>query len=77
KDIDILEEYEGDIDDMIMKKKIKVEHGMILRNQFERVRDKLSGASSPASTRANPPQQGFRGPGGGDFGGSGPPERSW
>jgi len=72
KDVDILEEYEGDIDDMIMKKKIKVEHGMILRNQFERVRDKLSGGSSAAPTRASPPQQGFGGGGGG-----GPPERSW
>ena len=73
KDLDILEEFEGDIDEMIMKKKVKVEHGMILRNQFERIRDKLSGGSSAAPTRASPPQQGF----GGSGGGGGPPERSW
>jgi len=81
KDADILEEYESDIDQMIMKRKVKVEHGMLLRNQFERIRDELSGGSSSAPSRSSPPQQGFRGPGGGQGGnfggGGGPPERSW
>ena len=42
KDADVLSEYEKDIDDLIMKKKVKVEHGMLLRNLFERIRDKIS-----------------------------------
>jgi hypothetical protein len=54
-DMDILKEYEGDIDQMILKKKVKVEHGMLLRNQFERIRDDIEG--TPAPTRSAPPQQ--------------------
>jgi len=41
KDIDILKEYEQDIDNAIINKKVKVEHGMLLRNMFERVRDEF------------------------------------
>ena len=41
KDIDILKEYEQDIDKAIINKKVKVEHGMLLRNMFERVRDEF------------------------------------
>ena len=40
-DLDILSEYEEGIDQVIMKKKVKVEHGMLLRNLFERKRDSL------------------------------------
>ena len=54
-DMDILKEYESDIDQMILKKRVKVEHGMLLRNQFERIRDDIEGA--PVPTRSAPPQQ--------------------
>lgn len=41
KDIDVLKEYESEIDKAIINKKVKVEHGMLLRNMFERVRDEI------------------------------------
>lgn len=41
KDIDILKEYEKDIDEAVIHKKVKVEHGMLLRNMFERIRDEF------------------------------------
>ena len=49
KDADVLSEYETDIDDLIMKKKVKVEHGMLLRNLFERIRDKMGEAKDKPS----------------------------
>ena len=45
EDIEELEELEEDIDAMIEKGSVKVEHAMLLRNQFERRREKLSGKS--------------------------------
>ena len=44
-DIEDLEDLEEDIDAMIEKGSVKVEHAMLLRNQFERRREKLSGKS--------------------------------
>jgi len=41
KDIDVLKEYEKSIDEAIIHKKVKVEHGMLLRNMFERIRDEF------------------------------------
>jgi hypothetical protein len=49
KDADILAEFEKEIDTLIMKKKVKVEHGMLLRNLFERIRDKMSEAKDKPS----------------------------
>jgi hypothetical protein len=40
-DMDVLKEYENDIDQAIIQKKVKVEHGMLLRNMFERMRDEF------------------------------------
>jgi hypothetical protein len=55
KDADILLEFEKDIDTLIMKKKVKVEHGMLLRNLFERIRDKMSEAKDKPNI---PPRSG-------------------
>ena len=41
KDVDMLKEYEEDIDDLVVHRKVKVEHGMLLRNMFERMRDQF------------------------------------
>jgi hypothetical protein len=74
EDPDILSEYEEGIDLVIMKKKVKVEHGMLLRNLFERKRDafdskksipglKQSGAGGGGGQGGqNEPQQGPQGP---------------
>ncbi len=40
-DIDMLKEYEEDIDELVVHRKVKVEHGMLLRNMFERMRDQF------------------------------------
>ena len=76
KDADILLEFEKDIDTLIMKKKVKVEHGMLLRNLFERIRDKMGEAKDKPSI----PQR--NGDSGGPSQGHGrptpaPKERSW
>ena len=52
-DIDILNEYEEGIDNVIMKKKIKVEHGMLLRNLFERKREELDTKKSVTGMKRN------------------------
>ena len=52
-DIDILTEYEEGIDNVIMKKKIKVEHGMLLRNLFERKREELDTKKSVTGMKRN------------------------
>ena len=44
-EIEELEDIEVEIDSLIEKGSIKVEHAMLLRNQFERRREKLSGKS--------------------------------
>ena len=41
KDLDMLKEYEEDIDDMVINRKVKVEHGMLLRNMFERMKEQF------------------------------------
>jgi len=41
KDLDMLKEYEDDIDDMVINRKVKVEHGMLLRNMFERMKEEF------------------------------------
>jgi len=41
KDVDMLKAYEEDIDDLVVHRKVKVEHGMLLRNMFERMRDQF------------------------------------
>ena len=41
KDMDMLKEYEDDIDDMVINRKVKVEHGMLLRNMFERMKEQF------------------------------------
>ena len=75
-DIDVLKEYEEDIDKAIINKKVKVEHGMLLRNMFERVRDdfenkeqiRLLGGKpqdSAAGMGGGPSLPGSRGMGGG------------
>ncbi|RZD46255.1 MAG: hypothetical protein CXT68_07110, partial [Methanobacteriota archaeon] len=76
KDADILSEFEKDIDTLIMKKKVRVDHGMLLRNLFERIRDKMSEAKDKPSI----PQR--SGDSGGPSQGRGrptpaPKERSW
>ena len=74
EDPDILSEYEEGIDLVIMKKKVKVEHGMLLRNLFERKRDAFDSKKSiPGMKQSesrggggqggqNEPQQGPQGP---------------
>ena len=42
RELDPMEEF---IDKMIAKGKVKVEHGLLLRNQFERIKEKLEGES--------------------------------
>ena len=37
----MLKAYEEDIDDLVVHRKVKVEHGMLLRNMFERMRDQF------------------------------------
>lgn len=75
-DIDVLKEYEEDIDQAIINKKVKVEHGMLLRNMFERIRDafddkeqvRLLGGKPQGSTAGmggGPSPPGSRGMGGG------------
>ena len=86
KDIDILSEYERGIDDVIMKKKIKVEHGMLLRNLFERKREELDTKKSISGLKRNTSgnssnEQGRRSmgrgvPGGMQGGGMGPQQRN-
>jgi len=66
KDFDILTEYETDIDDVIMKKKIKVEHGMLLRNLFERKREQLDTKKSISGLKRS--SSGNRNQGGGGGG---------
>ena len=41
KDLDMLKEYEDDIDDVVINRKVKVEHGMLLRNMFERMKEQF------------------------------------
>ena len=53
KDSDILSEYEKGIDDVIMKRKIKVEHGMLLRNLYERKREELEENKSISGLKRN------------------------
>ena len=71
KDIDVLKAYEEDIDHVIINRKVKVEHGMLLRNMFERLRDefedkeqvRLLGGKAPTGTGGGGNRPG--GPGGG------------
>ena len=53
-DLDEMEDMEGRIDKMIERGSVKVEHGLLLRNQFERVRDKLTGKSQLDRIRTSP-----------------------
>ena len=41
KDLDMLKEYEEEIDDYVINRKVKVEHGMLLRNMFERMKEEF------------------------------------
>ena len=53
-DLDDMEDMEGRIDKMIERGSVKIEHGLLLRNQFERVRDKLTGKGQLDRIRSSP-----------------------
>ncbi|MGY8755189.1 MAG: hypothetical protein ACKVIR_05810 [Candidatus Poseidoniales archaeon] len=50
-----LEGAEQMIDNLILKNKVKVVHGVLLRNQFERCRDKLKEKAAAPVKRVRPP----------------------
>jgi hypothetical protein len=68
-ELDDLQGAEAEIDRLILKGKVKVEHGVLLRNLYERRRDALSDNSSDSSPEpaavAAVDRDGERGPGGG------------
>ena len=53
-DLDDMDDMESKIDKMIERGSVKVEHGLLLRNQFERVRDKLTGKGQLERIRNTP-----------------------
>ena len=65
-----LDDFEEEIDELIGKGKVKVEHGLLLRNLFERTRDELAFSSTeqqladrPSYERqGHPPERGERMP---------------
>jgi len=53
-DVTLVSDFETEIDDLIAKKKVKLEHGILLRNQFERIRDDLEKQQSNVQRREPP-----------------------